>query len=242
MNIKKYKEENVWNSITEDVKDIYGWSPIEQLYSLNMLGLLTQDLEGDILEIGSWGGRSAVALGLSAKESGKSQVHCIDYFPDASDWSVNEDGTYSFTVDLENHILPGHKQQTVWKEPFEESIKPFYDEHPNLLEYFNENINKCGLSEFIKPFRGNIQMFLNTVSEDFKCRLAFIDGEHSYNAVKSDIANIQNHLVHNGIISFDDAFTSYDGVDTAINEMIIESGNFYNFRKLTRKLFIAFKK
>ena len=85
-------------------------------------------------------------------------------------------------------------------------------------------------------------MFLNTVSEDFKCRLAFIDGEHSYNAVKSDIANIQNHLVHNGIISFDDAFTSYDGVDTAINEMIIESGNFYNFRKLTRKLFIAFKK
>ncbi|MGA7723580.1 MAG: class I SAM-dependent methyltransferase [Ignavibacteriaceae bacterium] len=241
MNNYNFKENNAWNSINESVKDIYGWSPIEQLYSLYMLELFTQNLEGDIVEVGSWGGRSSIALALSAKDSGKSKVYAIDYFPNASDWAENEDGTYSFTLDLMNQIIPGHKQQTVWKEPFENSIQPFYNEHPNLLEYFKANINRCRLSEFVKPFRGNSGMFLESVPKDFKCRLVFIDGEHSYSAVKTDVVNFKKYLIPGGIICFDDAFTTYDGVDAAINEMIIESGEFHSFRKLTRKLFIAIK-
>lgn len=46
----------VWTQIEEAVKDIPGWSPINQLYSLFTLVTFASPAEGDILEIGSWCG------------------------------------------------------------------------------------------------------------------------------------------------------------------------------------------
>jgi hypothetical protein len=240
---KQKSEKNIaWDIISDSVKDVNGWSPIDQLYSLYLIGLLTQNLKGDIVEIGAWGGRSTIALALSAKAAGHSVVHSIDYFPNRNEWSQNEDGSYSFNVKLNGKSIPGYKRQTVWKKPFEEAILPFYKKHPNLFKYYKENIRRCGLTEYVKPFRGNSELFAEGRKKDFKCRLLYIDGEHSYEGVKADIKNFSKKLVKNGAICFDDAFTCYDGVDKAIKEMIIDSGQFYSFNKLTRKLFIAFKK
>lgn len=239
--MNEFKEDNAWNTIAENVKDIHGWSPIEQLYSLYMLGILTQNLDGDIVEIGAWGGRSTIALGLAAKESGNSVVHSIDYFPCANDWKENDDGTFSFNVEINGNYISGLQNQTVWKEPFLNSILPFYKEHPDLLVYFNSNIKNCGLEKVVKPCQGDSFSFINGVPDNFKCRLIYIDAEHSEEAVYSDISNLKKFLVKDGAICFDDAFTSYDGVDKAIERLIINSGEFHSCTKLTRKLFVAFK-
>lgn len=232
---------NAWDRITENVKNVFGWSPIEQLYSLYVTSLLNRHLEGDIIEVGSWGGRSSIALGLSALESQGTTVHAIDYFPNKEDWKENSDGTYSFMIEIDGKRIPGHNLQTVWKEPFENSIAPFYRDHPNMIEYFRSNITNAGLKDRVRPFKGNAQYFALQVPYDFKCRMVYIDGEHSYESVKNDIETLSKFLVKDGIICFDDAFTSYDGVDKAITECVIQSGRFHSFAKLTRKLFIARK-
>ena len=64
--------------IEKMVENIHGWSPIDQLYTLFNLAYLASDIEGDIVEIGSWGGRSASVLGLAAQLIGNTVVHCID--------------------------------------------------------------------------------------------------------------------------------------------------------------------
>ena len=74
------------------VDNVPGWSPMDQLFSLTQLVFTTQHLEGDVLEVGSWCGRSAIALALAEKCLNRNQVHCIDLFPNGEDWYQNDDG------------------------------------------------------------------------------------------------------------------------------------------------------
>ncbi|MCP5064711.1 MAG: class I SAM-dependent methyltransferase [Ignavibacteriae bacterium] len=227
--------------IEEKVQNIHGWSPLDQLYSLYLLAFSTNQLAGSIVEVGSWSGRSAVVLGEAAREIGNTKVFAIDYFPNKDDWNENLNGTYEFKMDVEGVSYLGHHNQTVWKEPFEESILPFYDEHPNLLEHFQDNIKNNSLAEIVTPIKGNTNYFADCIDPSFKCKLLYIDGEHSYESVKNDIEIMKKYLVKGGVICFDDAFTTYDGVDRAIEELIINSDEFIHCNKLTRKLFVAIK-
>jgi hypothetical protein len=45
--------------------------------------------------------------------------------------------------------------------------------------------------------------------------------------------------VRDGWICFDDAFSSYDGVNEAIQEHIVDSGKYKNYQQMTRKFFAA---
>jgi hypothetical protein len=76
---------------------------------------------------------------------------------------------------------------------------------------------------------------------EYKCRLAFLDGDHGYEAVCKDIRNIDRHLAIGGWLCFDDAFTSYGGVSQAISDLIIPNPCYRNCQQMTRKLFIARK-
>lgn len=232
----------VYSEIEQLVKDVHGWSPIDQLYSLYLLVYLTSHLEGNIIEIGSWCGRSALVLGMAAKEIGNTNVYGIDYFPNKSDWVENEDGTYSIEMTINGKVVSGLKNQTVWREPFHNDLLPFYDKNPNLLNVFKKNISNKNLQNVVLPFKGNSDLFIESVDKDFKCKLAFIDGEHSFESVSTDINNINKVLVPGGWICFDDAFSSYEGVDEAIEKNIINNVEFEKPRQLTRKLFVARKK
>ncbi|HEY8133602.1 MAG TPA: class I SAM-dependent methyltransferase, partial [Thermoanaerobaculia bacterium] len=79
------------------------------------------------------------------------------------------------------------------------------------------------------------------VAETFKGRIrfAFIDGDHSYDAVCRDIDAVHRFLAPGGWIAFDDAFSSYDGVSRAIEDRIINSGKYDYAQQLTRKCFVA---
>jgi hypothetical protein len=224
------------------VQDIPGWSPIDQLYTLFNLVCFTSDIEGDIVEIGSWCGRSASVLGMAARLIGNTKIHCIDLFPEKNDWQQNEDGSYSFKVEIKNKIYGGYQEQTVWKEPFEKDIAPIYEKYHGIFDIFTETIIKNNLQEMVKTYKGNSTMFKELMSDDFKCKLAFLDGDHSYEAVCQDIRNMENYLVEGGWICFDDAFSHYDGVNRAIEDCIISQPSYELCQQMTRKFFIAKRK
>lgn len=225
--------------IEEAVRDIPGWSPLDQLMALFTLAYSSSHLPGDILELGSWCGRSAVALGMAAKLTGKGKVHCVDLFPEKNDWYQNADGTYSFAVELGGKRYGAYGDQTVWAEPFLRDIKPMYERFNGTLEAFNLAMAANDLNDHVLAHRTDLEGFSKKVASDFALRLAFIDGDHSYTAVAKDIEIAEKYLLSGGWICFDDAFSSYDGVNEAIRRHIIDSGQYQNCQQMTRKCFVA---
>lgn len=225
--------------IEEAVKDIPGWSPLDQLMTLFLLTYSCANLPGDILELGSWCGRSAVALGMAAKLTGKGRVHCVDLFPEKNDWYQNTDGTYSFVVELDGKRYGAYGDQTVWAEPFLRDIKPLYERFNGTLEAFNLAMSANDLNGHVLAHRTDLEGFSKKVESDFALCLAFIDGDHSYTAVAKDIEIVERYLLSGGWICFDDAFSSYDGVNEAIQRHIIDSGKYQNCQQMTRKCFVA---
>lgn len=225
--------------IEDLVSDVPGWTPIDQLFALFTLAYSAAHLPGDIIELGSWCGRSAIVLGLAAKLTGNSRVHCIDLFPSRDDWRKNADGTYSFQVKIGDRLLVAYDDQTVWAEPYERDIAPLYMQYESVFDAFMETIERHQMIDEVIPFRGDLGMFFEQASSNLKCRLAFVDGDHGRDAVIHDISLIEKSMVPGGWICFDDAFTSYEGVSQAITERIIGNENYDQCQQLTRKLFVA---
>jgi len=232
----------VVDEIEAIVRTVPGWSPVDQLQALFQLAYLTADVPGDIVEIGSWCGRSTAVLGLAARRAGNLRVHCVDLFPGRDDWTQNPDGSYSFSVRIHGRTYGGYQDQKVWKEPFERDIAPIYEDHESIYEVFEQTVRRHGLENIVVPYRGDSDWFVQSVDDSFRCRLAFIDGDHSYDAVRLDIRNIDRFLSPGGWICFDDAFSYYDGVNRAICDGILENPDYELGRQLTRKFFAARKK
>jgi predicted O-methyltransferase YrrM len=228
--------------IEDMVKDIPGWSPIDQLYSLFLLVYSNSHIEGNIIEIGSWCGRSSSVLGMAARLTSVKKVICVDLFPNRNDWIQNPDGTYSFKVKFDQDECAAYTEQTVWKEPFENQILPVYAKNESLFAQFSETMKKFGYGDFVTPLKGNSSVLKNNLNDTFKCKFAFIDGDHGYDAVCSDIENVERYLVPGAWICFDDAFSSYEGVSRAIQDMIINNPEYSFGQQMTRKFFVARKK
>lgn len=222
------------------VDGVHGWSPVDQLFTLSTLAYATSHLPGDVVEVGSWFGRSAVVLGSAARDT-HGVVHCIDPFPERSDWKQNGDGSYSFEVDIDGHRLVGFKEHTVWADPFEKQIKPAYAEHRSVFEGFMSNVNRRGLADVVRPHRGTARTFAAQAPSGFQCRLLFLDGDHSYDAVLEDFHLLTPFVVPGGWICFDDAFSNYEGVNRAISQLVLDNPEFDVKRQMTRKCFVARK-
>jgi hypothetical protein len=220
------------------VDGVHGWSPVDQLFALSMLAHATSVLPGDLLEVGSWFGRSAIVLGAAARDT-HGVVHCIDPFPESSDWQKNTDGSYSFKMELDGREVAGYQQQTVWGAPFESQMAPVYADSPSLFAGFRANISRRGLDGVVRPHRGTVSTFVEQASPSLRCRLIFLDGDHGYDAVCHDIKRLTPFLVPGGWICFDDAFSTYDGVNQAITELVIDNPLFDLKRQMTRKCFAA---
>lgn len=233
--------EPVLDQIKKAVQDVPGWSSDDQLFALFSLAYMS-DIKGDILELGSWCGRSATALGIAARLVGNDKVYCVDLFPEKNDWRRNTDGTYSFSVSISDKQCGAYEEQTVWAEPYERDIAPIYEKYNSVLDVFRETMDRNGLSDIVIPFKGDLSLFVLNMPSSFSCKLAFIDGDHSYDAVCNDIENVEKFLVPGGWICFDDAFSSYEGVNQAITDKIINNAMYERCQQLTRKFFVARRK
>jgi len=232
----------VWAQIEALVEGVHGWTPLDQLYTLYTLTWLSAGLDGDVVEVGSWCGRSAVVLAAAVKAVGKSKVHCVDLFPEKSDWKQNQDGTYSFDMVIDGKRYGGYQEQTVWKETFESQTGKIYESYNGVYDCFRETVIQRGMDDVVQSHRGDLASMLDKFGPAFKCRLAFLDGDHGFEAVCNDIRNIDKHLLPGGWVCFDDAFTCYDGVSRAISELIIANPRYELCQQMTRKLFVARKK
>src|SRR5262245_8288509 len=86
--------------ISHIVDTVPGWTPPDQLLALHSLAMATAYLGGDVMEIGSWCGRSTAVLGHAVRATGVGHVWAIDLFPRGEDWRTNLDGSHSFSVQL----------------------------------------------------------------------------------------------------------------------------------------------
>lgn len=231
----------ILKQIEKAVQNVPGWSTSDQLFALFSLVYMTES-KGQILELGSWCGRSATALGIAARMIGDCKVYCVDLFPEKSDWRKNADGTYSFSVYVDGQLVGAYEEQTVWAEPYEREIAPLYEKYNGILDIFKKTIARNALENIVVPFKGDLNHFVKNVPEGFRCKLAFVDGDHGYDAVCSDIENVEKFLVPGGWICFDDAFSSYEGVNQAITDKIINNVMYERCQQLTRKFFVARRK
>ncbi len=227
------------SQIEELVRDVPGWTPIDQLYTLFALAFTSSNLEGDLVEIGSWCGRSAVVLGLAARLGGKSRVLCADLFPERNDWKQNPDGTYSFEVTIDGKRHGGSQGGTIWKETFETQFAKVYERHEAVIDWFRETVFERGMQDLVVPHKGDVASLIAQAGPGFKCRLAFLDGDHGYEQVCADLRAIETCLVPGGWICFDDAFTTYQGVSRAIREQVLGNPRWECCQQMTRKLFVA---
>lgn len=228
--------------IEEMVRDIPGWTPVDELYSLFCLVMATRDIQGDIVEVGSWCGRSACVLAEASRLAGGSMVHCVDLFPERGDWFENPDGSFSMKVAIEGRNYGGYQDQTVWREPFLKDIAPLYERHAGVFEIFQDSIRRAGVENLISSHRGDALDFFNKQGPDFRCRLVFLDGDHGYEAVCNDIRLVSRHLSPGGWLCFDDAFSTYDGVDQAIRDLVLVNPDYEICQQMTRKFFVARKR
>ena len=231
-------ETSVVDQIEAIVRDVPGWTPVDQLLVLFNIASATSHLEGDIVEIGCWCGRATVVLGRAARLARHTRVHSVDLFPARDDWKQNSDGSYSFETVVNGVIHKGYQDQTVWREPFEKDIASLYEKHDGIIEVFEKTISRYGLTDVVTAYRGDSSLLVSRCG-NVRCRVAFIDGDHSYSAVRHDILNVERLLVAGGWLCFDDAFTCYDGVDRAIRELIVESRGYSQQHQVTRKLYVA---
>ena len=225
-------------SIESAVADVPGWTPLDQLFSLALLAQSTRNIDGDFLEVGSWCGRSSIAIGLAASMMDNTSLSCIDLFPNKEDWYQNDDGSYSFSVEINSKRIDACTEVTVWSEPYEKSILPVYEKWHETLDAFKHFISMNNLQLYVKPHKSNLHSFLKKEQKP-KIKFAFIDDDHSYEGVSSDINCLKQCLVQGAWICFDDAFSCYEGVDQAITDLIINSEDFSYSQQLTRKLFVA---
>lgn len=216
--------------------EIPGWTPFDQLLALYSLTIASNSLGGDVLEVGSWCGRSAIALGLGAHVS-SGKVHCVDLFPEKDDWFKNEDGTYSFLVNIHGFNYYGCRGQTVWSEPFHNQIMPIYDKFVGTMQWIEDSAKRFDLEDKLIPFRGDLPRFAESKADGLSLRLAFLDGEHSTEALVKDIEIVEKYILPGGWLCFDDAFTSYEDVDRSIRNLEA-SGKYKCCHQITRKMFL----
>jgi len=234
---------NIKKPIIEQIEtmtnSICGFSDLEQLYSIFLLLCANINVCGNVIEIGSWCGKTSSVLGLAAQLTKVEKVICIDLFPNKNDWFKNADKSYSFNVTIDGIKYNAYTEQTAWEEPYNKSVVPVYKHNENLLNIFLKNMKNLGYENFIFPVRGDSSVIKHYVPTTFRCKFAFIDGDHGYNAVYKDIKNIEPYLVSGALLCFDDAFTSFDGVNKALQELIIDNPEYDFYQQLTRKLFVA---
>lgn len=233
------RDESVWRRLEQVAADVPGWSPVEELFSLYHLALTTAPLLGDVLEIGSWCGRSTIALALACRRTPGRRVIACDLFPEREDWRQNADGTYSFRVQLGEREFAAYESQTVWQEPFERDIAPLYAANSSLRGLFESYLERYQCADVVDVVRGDSNILCAGLAPERRFGLAFVDGDHGYEAVCQDIANIERHLLPGGWLAFDDAFTSYDGVNRAITDRVCLSPAYADGAQFTRKMFAA---
>lgn len=162
------------------------------LYWLSYAG----SVAGDVIEIGSWQGRSTIALAQACADSDNGIVHAIDTFQGN----------------------PGNEAMYVVGAADRSDLEP----------NFRRNIAAAGLTDRVAVYaKSSVDAVEEVASAADTVRMMYIDGEHSYDAVKEELDLFAPLLAPGGLLTFDDYSTRYPGVVEAIHEHLAAAGDRY---------------
>jgi predicted O-methyltransferase YrrM len=132
-----------------------------------------------ILEVGSWCGASALVWGEALERYAKSQgaVTCVDFWEPHHDTHANADVIYQ---EMDAAAESGEA----------------YDVFLNNIGFLPEGVE-------IEIIRGDSKKVLPSL-DNRRFDLIYIDGDHTYNGVNSDINNCLGLVNEGGILSGDD--------------------------------------
>ncbi len=168
----------------ERFRHIQGWLSGPEGYAL-MLMAAHGPGAGEIVEIGSWMGKSTCWLAAGSKSTRREKVHAVDPF----------DGG------------PALKD------------RPVIRDEGTTYHAFVDNLTSVGLLDYVEPIVATSQQAAQSWNKPI--RLLFIDGDHSYDAVKADFEMWSRFLVVEALVAFDDvASDSYEGAKRYYDEML----------------------
>lgn len=177
-----------WNECYEWYKNVRGWFSNEEAFTL--WALAQQAGPGEILEIGSYTGRSTLVLAHAAIATNRS-VFAVDTFEGTSNMVVPR---YAF---------------------FDDKTKAI--DGVQLLTAYRTNTWKPHLRDIINTMIGKSEFWSKYLQANF--HLAFIDGEHVFEFVVKDIKGWLPMVLPGGFAAFHD-YSHNVGVERAIDETV----------------------
>lgn len=166
---------------------------------------------GDVVEIGSWWGKSAFILARLARCYGIGNLLCVD--PWSNEYLVQNDE--KGLVDNELAQVDAGEALAV----FEMNLLPYNLNHVNYLRMPSTN----GAKHY-REHRSATTTSFETTNYCGHIAILHIDGNHSYAAAKADIASWSGFVVGGGWIIVDDYIWPYgDGPQRAGDEFLAEN-------------------
>lgn len=152
---------------------------------------------GAVVEIGSYLGRSTSYLALGARASKRGKIFAVDHFLGSPEHQPGKQ----------------HQEEVLIKDG-------------TLYKQFMANLKFHGLDEQVIP--------ISAPSPDAArqwdgrpIRLLFIDGEHSYEATRSDFQAWESFVEREGVIVFHDVGESWPGVTRFFTEATASTGDWH---------------
>jgi hypothetical protein len=171
---------------------------------------------GDIVEIGSWWGKSAFILARLAQCHEIGKLLCVDPWAN-EDLVQNDEGGF---VDAGSSGVDANEALAV----FEMNLRPY---HLGQVNYLRMRSVDASL-HYRKAPKVHTETFGST-SYAGKIALLHIDGNHSYSAVSADIAAWTSLVLPEGWIVLDDYVWPYgNGPQRAGNELLLSLGTAAN--------------
>lgn len=110
----------------------------------------------------------------------------------------------------------GTKKRVFAIDPFDRN--EWDSRQQTFLQEFKQNIERCGVSNYVEPTIGLSNEVAKTWSKPI--HFLFIDGSHRYEDVLADYTDFLPHVLPGGIIAFHDVCESWPGVLKAWHETI----------------------
>ena len=197
------------NSLVFNALSLPGQSYLDKL--ITIISIFSTVPKGDIIEIGSLWGRSAMLFSSLSNQYNKGNVLCVDPWPqDGLTQGVHKAlDDYSKILDMSNC--------------FNYFIAKFSSLFPGRLNYMRQ-FSDDAIKEY-KNFPGKlITKEFGSVIYEQQIALLHIDGNHGYEAIKSDVDNWCPLVVKGGWIIFDDYNWSWGaGPKVVVDLYLIEN-------------------
>ena len=183
--------------VAQEVKGFLPQNEADALYS----AATSLEVKGPLLEVGSYCGKSAVYIGLAAKE--------------------NDEKLYS----VDHH--KGSEEQQPGEEYYDPDLIDKTRKGIDTLPFFLDTIRKSDLEGVVIPVVSTSEEAYADISLQFS--FIFIDGGHSEEAAQNDYRLWSVRLIDEGVLAIHDVFLNpEDGGRPPYNIYLkaLESGNF----------------